>query len=199
MATRNRAYPVGDFTTAHTTRTGAPVIVRRSTRRTRNIAAFWEAGTAVIAIPARLSAAEETKWVSHMLDRLNAGEDRDERRPTLVGDGLAARALLLSVQYLGARARPRSVRWVSNQHKRWGSATPATGDIRISDAVKPMPDYVLDYVLLHELAHLIVAGHGKDFWALLAGYPQLERARGFLDGAAFAAQRGVAFDGGEDM
>ena len=49
-----------------------------------------------------------------------------------------------------------------------------------------MPDYVIDYVLLHELAHLLVPGHGPAFWRRLAGYARLERARGFLEGAAQA-------------
>jgi len=55
-----------------------------------------------------------------------------------------------------------------------------------------MPSYVIDYVLLHELAHLLVPGHGPDFWAALADYPRLERARGFLDGWAAAPPSGQA-------
>ena len=73
-----------------------------------------------------------------------------------------------------------------NQSTRWGSATPAHGTIRIARQVAGMPDYVRDYVLLHELAHLIEPGHGPRFWALLAGYDRLERARGYLDGYAAA-------------
>jgi predicted metal-dependent hydrolase len=37
-------------------------------------------------------------------------------------------------------------------------------------------------VLLHELTHLLVPGHGPAFWAELAGYDRLERARGYLEG-----------------
>ena len=51
-----------------------------------------------------------------------------------------------------------------------------------------MPPWVIDYVLLHELAHLVEQGHGPRFWALLEGYPRTERARGFLEG--FAGRRG---------
>ena len=57
--------------------------------------------------------------------------------------------------------------WVSNQGSRWGSCTPARGTIRVSDRVQGVPDWVLDYVLLHELAHLLVVGHRPDFWALM--------------------------------
>jgi predicted metal-dependent hydrolase len=51
-----------------------------------------------------------------------------------------------------------------------------------------MPGYVVDYVLLHELAHLLVPDHGPDFWALLEAYPRTERARGYLEGVASAAR-----------
>jgi hypothetical protein len=51
-----------------------------------------------------------------------------------------------------------------------------------------MPHWVRDYVLVHELAHLLVPGHGPDFWALVQRYPRTERARGYLDGVSAAAQ-----------
>ena len=78
------------------------------------------------------------------------------------------------------------MRWAGNQRLRWGSTTPADGTIRISTRVRGMPGWVLDYVLLHELAHLIEPGHGPAFWALLEAYPRTERARGYLEGVAAA-------------
>lgn len=50
-----------------------------------------------------------------------------------------------------------------------------------------MPGWVVDYVLLHELAHLLQPGHGPQFWQLLEGYPRLERARGYLQGVSAAS------------
>jgi predicted metal-dependent hydrolase len=86
---------------------------------------------------------------------------------------------------------PTSVRWVSNQNSRWGSATPSDGSIRLSDKLRPMPQWVIDYVLLHELAHLLVAGHNAAFWKLLEAYPETERAKAFLEGVSFATSRGL--------
>ena len=76
---------------------------------------------------------------------------------------------------------------MGNQERRWGSCTPSTGTIRLSDRLREMPSYVVDYVLVHELVHLLVPGHGPDFWALVARYPLTERARGFLDGVSATA------------
>lgn len=118
-----------------------------------------------------------------MVERVLAGEQK--RRPS--DAQLMARAAKLSDRYLAGRAQPSSVRWVDNMSARWGSCTPADRTIRLSRRLVGMPDYVTDYVLLHELAHLIVPGHGSTFWATMSGYPQLERARGFLEGVAAAA------------
>lgn len=158
------------------------VEVRRSARRRRTVSAYREQGRTIVLIPARFSQAQERHWVEVMVARLAAGERR--RRPS--DAELLARAGELSATYLADRARPTSVRWVSNQHRRWGSCTPADGSIRLSDRLQGMPRYVVDYVLLHELAHLLAPGHDARFWALLDGYPQLERARGFLEGVASA-------------
>ncbi|WP_461012531.1 M48 metallopeptidase family protein [Streptomyces capparidis] len=160
------------------------VEVRRSTRRRRTVSAYREGDRTIVLIPARMSAAEEKRWVSLMLDKLAA----QESRRTLGDDALAERAARLSAQYLGGRAAPRGVRWVTNQNTRWGSCTPAEGSIRLSHRLRGMPEYVVDYVLLHELAHLLVPGHGPDFWALLAAYPRTERARGYLEGVVAAAR-----------
>lgn len=174
-----------------------PVEVRRSHRRRRTVSAFREGDRTVVAIPARFTAAEEREWVQRMLARLAAQERR--RRPS--DRQLAERAAELSRRYLHGRAVPTSVAWAENQNRRWGSCTPADGSIRISTRLRGMPRWVVDYVLLHELAHLLHAGHGPEFWALLDGYPRMERARGFLDGIAFAAEHpgaagGASGDGG---
>ena len=160
------------------------VEVRRSRRRLRTVTAYRQNGRTVVLIPARFTIAQEHEWVTRMLARLSAQDRR--RRP---GDAdLAARAVELSRRYLGGLAQPATVAWAANQNTRWGSCTPADRTIRLSTRLQGLPAWVIDYVLLHELAHLIEQGHGPRFWRLLETYPRTERARGFLEGFAAAGQ-----------
>jgi predicted metal-dependent hydrolase len=154
--------------------------VRRSRRRRRTVSAYREGGRTIVLIPSRFSADEERAWVEAMMRKLEAGDKR--RRPS--DQQLLERAVDLSRRYLGGLAEPASIAWVTNQSSRWGSCTPADGSIRISVRVKGMPPWVLDYVILHELTHLLQPGHGREFWTLLESYPRTERARGFLEGVA---------------
>jgi hypothetical protein len=106
-----------------------------------------------------------------------------------------ARARELSEAHLDGLAEPASVRWVDNQHRRWGSCTPADRSIRLSSRLRSMPEYVVDYVLVHELVHLLEPGHGERFWDLVGRYPRAERARGFLEGVEQASSAGSAAAG----
>jgi predicted metal-dependent hydrolase len=171
----------------------ALVEVRRSRKRVRTVSAWREGERTVVAIPARFTRAQEKEWVHRMVTRLADQERR--RRPSDVE--LATRASELSSRYLGGRAVPTSVRWSTNQGRRWGSCTPSDGTIRISDRVRGMPRWVLDYVLLHELVHLLHAGHGPEFWAELEAYPRTQRAQGFLEGYAFRDERATGSTTGD--
>lgn len=161
---------------------GELVEVRRSARRRRTVSAYREGDRIIVLMPARLSAAEERRWVAVMRERLATQEKR--RRPS--DDALLVRAGELAHRYLDGRAEPTSVRWVTNQGSRWGSCTPADRSLRLSSRLQGMPGWVVDYVLVHELAHLVVPGHGPEFWALIEAYPRTERARGYLEGVAAA-------------
>ena len=167
-------------------RTRKPVVeVRRSQRRRRTVSAYRDGERVVVLIPDRFSRAEETEWVERMLARLSAREERIRR----TDEELLARARRLSARYLAdhaVRVAPTSVRWVTNQNGRWGSCTPDDGTIRISHRIQEMPDWVVDYVLLHELTHLVVPSHNTLFWELVSRYPKAERARGYLEGISAA-------------
>ncbi len=167
------------------------VEVRRSRRRLRTVTAYRDGERVVVLIPARFTPAQEREWVARMVARLSAQDRR--RRP---GDGdLLARSRELSRRYLDGVPSPASVSWVGNQNTRWGSCTPADRTIRLSTRLQGMPAWVIDYVLLHELAHLVEQGHGPRFWSLLEAYPRTERARGFLEGFAAARDLRIGEDG----
>lgn len=172
------------------TASGPVVEVRRSRRRRRTVAAYREDGKVVVMIPARMTRAEEKEWVATMLGRLERSERR--RRPS--DATLMRRAKDLNARYLDGDALPLTVRWVDNQGSRWGSCTPADRAIRLSRRLEGMPSWVIDYVLVHELAHLIEIGHTARFWTLVDRYPRAERAKGFLEGVAAATQLGITAD-----
>jgi predicted metal-dependent hydrolase len=164
------------------------VEVRRSVRRRRTVSAYRDGDRTVVLIPARMSRAEERRWVAAMLERL-ARQDR-KLRP---GDrDLLDRAVALSRRHLDGAPIPASVRWVANQGSRWGSCTPVDRTIRLSHRLKGMPGWVLDYVIVHELVHLRLPGHGADFWSEVARYPRTERARGYLEGVSATAGLGLS-------
>jgi len=169
----------------------APLVeVRRSRKRRRTVAAYREDDKVVVLLPARFTRAEEQEWVAAMLARLEKSEKR--RRPS--DAALAKRAAGLSSKYLDGLADPLVVRWVENQNSRWGSCTPSDRSIRLSTRLQGMPAWVIDYVLVHELAHLIESGHTPVFWSWVDRYPKAERAKGFLEGVAAASQLGIEAD-----
>jgi predicted metal-dependent hydrolase len=167
------------------------VEVRRSARRRRTVTAYREHGRTVVLIPAAFTAAEERRWVDQMVAKLQTREER-RRRSLASDDDLMARARALSAAHLDGRAVPVSVRWVDNQNRRWGSCTPADRTIRLSGRLRGMPQFVVDYVLVHELAHLLEPNHDERFWSLVHAYPRAERALGFLEGVQFTAPGTVA-------
>jgi predicted metal-dependent hydrolase len=164
--------------------------VRRSPRRRRTVSAYRQGESIVVLVPQALSAAEERRLVAQLVGRVLA---RERRGPAHTDDSeLAQRAAELADRHLaptlGAAPRPRSVRWVSNQNSRWGSCTVGTGDIQLSHRLQQMPSWVIDYVLLHELTHLVEPNHSARFWSLVSAFPDAARARGYLEG--FSAGQG---------
>lgn len=170
----------------------AAVEVRRSARRRRTVSAYRDGDKIIVLVPATLSRGEEARWVEEMVGRLERSEART--RPT--DEQLMARAHQLNDEIFGGLAEPATVRWVENQRSRWGSCTPGDRSIRLSSRLQGMPTWVIDYVLVHELAHLLVPGHDDEFWAWVNRYDRSERARGFLLG--WSSQEGGSTDGHVD-
>lgn len=115
-----------------------------------------------------------------------------KRRAYLDGrtdEELETRAAHLNKTYFDGKLSWTSLRWVTNMQSRLGSCTTGglqDGEIRISARMKGWPDYVLDYVIAHEICHRAFPDHSPDFWNLLSRYPHTERALGFVEGVGFA-------------
>lgn len=148
-----------------------PVRIVRSSRRRRTLQAVMRGDTVEVRVPRGLDPDAERTAVADLVAKL-------ERRHISAGVDLTARAQNLARRF--GLPEPSGIRWVSNQHHRWGSCTPATGQIRISDRLAAWPPWVLDYVIVHELAHLERLHHDEEFHRLVDRYPLAERARGFL-------------------
>ncbi len=158
---------------------GVPEVeVRISKRRKKTSEAKWVGGRIVVSVPAHLDLASDrrpsTGWSTGSLPG-TASQSRAGRRRLL------ARAIELSDHYL-VGARPNSVRWVTNQSDRWGSCSYHSGEIRVSHRLRAVPGWVLDSVLVHEVAHLTHPDHSSAFHSLAASYPRHEEAGVFLAG-----------------
>lgn len=153
-----------------------PVKIVRSKRRRKTVGARLEKGVLVIRAPAEMTDSE----LAPIIEQLRVRVERRERVKPLSDEALEKRARELNRQYFDGRLEWQSVRYVTNQNSRFGSCTPDDGTIRLSHRLAAMPTWVRDYVLVHELAHLVEANHGPQFWKLVNRYPLTERARGYL-------------------
>ena len=148
----------------------------RSKNRTKTVQARRRGDVIEVLAPARMSDAELQPIIENLVQRIK----RKTSAAELSDADLDARAQELNRTYFDGKLAWQSVRWVTNQNVVNGSCTPSKGTIRISHRLASMPPFVLDYVLVHELAHLLEANHGPRFWALVNRYPKTERARGYL-------------------
>lgn len=148
-----------------------PVEIIRSARRKKTVQARVTNGTIVVRVPAGLDEAEETRLVDSIVRKVSRKMGAD-------GVDLSTRARRLARRF--DLPQPASISWSDRQNTRWGSCTASQSSIRISSRLATAPDFVLDFVVLHELAHLRISGHGPDFQELVHRYPLAERATGYL-------------------
>ena len=151
--------------------------VIRSTKRRKTVSARIDGNTLVLQVPARMSEAEVRLWAERMRERLlkrGARKDLNDSRD------LDKRAQKLNRLYFDGSLQYESIVYVTNQTTKYGSCSPGSRRIRISHQLAQMPAFVLDYVIVHELAHLLEANHGRRFWRLVHRYPMTERAIGYL-------------------
>lgn len=153
------------------------VVVRTSTRRRKTAAAFWEGERIVVVLPAHVRRAQRAELVDWLVARVLA------KRPRAAASdiALAQRAAYLSDRYVEG-VRPSSIRWVTNQGRRWGSCSSQTREIRLSHRLRAAPEWVLDATIVHELAHLLHPDHSPAFHAVANRHPRQKDALVFLEG-----------------
>lgn len=164
---------------------GAEIKIIRNSRRRRSISAYREHGSIVIQVPARLSNSKIQEAIPEMVEKILKREAREKLSEI---DLLNRANRLIDIYLPEFTVRPASVNW-RTMNERWGSCTTVDRTIRISDRLSGAPDYVLDYLLVHELIHLEIADHGESFTALLSRFGDSERANAFLEGYEAGAQR----------
>ncbi len=163
------------------------VFVRRDKRLKKTSRWQWQADSSILLrIPYRFPKQEIPNLLKQITRRLDKGIKQAQRRTDA---DLQQRAEYLNKNYFGGQINWQAIRWVGNMNSRLGSCSTGgstDGHIRISDKIKNWPQWVVDYVIAHELVHRLHPDHSKDFWATLTnGYPQSERARGFIQGVGF--------------
>ncbi len=163
------------------------VVVRRSARRRRTLQARREGDRIVVLVPATLPARDCERLVRQLVDRVRAREAGGRRRGDEALEQAAVRLAKELAPDLDLVTRLTGVTWSGRQNRRWGSCTTTTGEIRLSSRLQSFPSWVVDYVLFHELVHLVEANHSARFHQLVRRFPDHDRATGFLEGVSHAA------------
>lgn len=155
------------------------VEIRASSRRKKTGTAHWSGSRIVVQIPARIRGRERAAFVDDLVERILT-----QRPQNAAGDAaLEERANVLAELYNDG-VLASSVRWVKNQQARWASCSPATREIRISSRLRQCPEWVIDAVLVHELAHLQEADHSTAFYEIANRHPRQGDSGLFLEGYA---------------
>lgn len=153
----------------------APVRIITSRKRRRTVAARMTAGVLEVVVPSSMPLAERAHWAEVFRRRFARRAER--KRPS--DARLSERARALNDRLFGGGLRWNSIGF-AEMERQWGSCTYTDGAIRIARRAASLPAWVLDYLLVHELAHLLQSGHGPEFHELENRYPLAERAKGYL-------------------
>ncbi len=153
------------------------VKVIRSPDRKKTIQARMVGETLVVHLPLGMHREEEREIIEEMKAKI---EKKKHRKQINKDDYLIKRFDEFNNKYFQGKLKVNSIEFVTNQERANGSCTPTRGTIRVSHKLLDMPKWVLDYVIMHEMTHLVHPNHSKEFWAKVGEYQYTERARGFL-------------------
>jgi len=160
--------------------------VVRKERRRRSISAFRQGGVIEIHIPAKMSKRQELEIIPEMIAMVLRREGRSRKTDLQ----LLEIGMELLAKYLpDFNVVPASINW-RNMSERWGSCTTVDRTIRISDRLIGAPNYVLNYIIFHELIHLRIPGHDQDFYNYLNRFTDQQKCEAFLEGFELGSQNG---------
>lgn len=131
-----------------------------------------KANQIIIRLPEKNNNAENRQYI---LDKFYAGSVKNQLS-------------LILEKWITQMKTPQPKICIRKMKTRWGSCTPNKKSIRINSELAKYPPECLQYVLLHELAHFFVKGHGDDFIAIIdKNMPNWQKYKEMLDNHNFQA------------
>lgn len=153
------------------------VKIIRSQRRRRTVSARLVKDTLLVNAPLMLPRIRLDRIIEGFKVKFEKKKLKEELKKS---ESLADIAVRLNARYFTNQLKINSIEYAANQNHKFGCCNYRTARIRISHRVGFMPDWVRDYVIIHEMAHLIEPNHSREFWIIVSRYKLAERARGFL-------------------
>lgn len=164
------------------------VVVKKSAKRKKTLSARLRDGVMEVSAPATITTKELDRFIEKFTLRF---EKRAEQAALDKENTLAVRAHELNRKYFQGKLRYRDIRYSVNQKKRFGVCYPERGKILINANLREMPPWVQDYVIIHELTHLLYPNHSEEFWTIVRRYPKTERAIGYLMAKGIEEDEGI--------
>ena len=165
---------------------GGGTVFTRHRRARRYILRVLDDGTIRVTLPrwgskrdAQAFVARSSSWIERQLREGRARPAAAPANPALrarAGEQLPAQLLALAAVH-GIEVSRVSVR---NQRSRWGACS-STGTITLNWRLILAPEFVREYVMIHELMHRREMNHSKRFWRhVAAACPRHAEARAWL-------------------
>lgn len=151
--------------------------ILRSKKRRRTVSARVVRDILIVRAPESIPESRLQKVIAEFKARIERKQLREELNKR---ENLAQRAKEFNFRYFESKLNISSIEYVTDQHSKFGCCNYRTGCIRISHRISAMPQWVRDYVIIHELAHLVIPDHSQAFWDIVNRYKLAERARGYL-------------------
>ncbi|MBA3066024.1 M48 family metallopeptidase [bacterium] len=151
--------------------------IARSARRRRTVGARLAGDTMHVKAPAGMPENKLAEIIEGFQKRFERQKLRKALNREQTLNDIFER---LNKKYFTGNLSVKSIKYVTNQRKKYGCCNFRTKTIRISHILAEMPEWVRDYVVVHEMAHLIEPNHSKAFWDIAHRYKLAERARGYL-------------------